>query len=61
MSDDSQAQQPGLEGNEALVMTRKTEVEKELRGKIAMLKANLAQEKTTVLQERERASHAVAE
>ena len=56
MSDDSQAQQPGLEGNEALVMTRKTEVEKELRGKIAMLKANLAQEKTTVLQERERAS-----
>ena len=48
--------QPGLEKNEALVMTRKTEVEKELRGKIAMLEANLAQEKTAVMQERERAS-----
>ena len=56
MSGDSQALQPELEKNEALVTTRKTEVEKELRGIIAMLEANLAQEKTAVMQERERAS-----
>ena len=56
MSGDSQALQPELEKNEALVTTWKTEVEKELRGKIAMLEANLVQEKTAVMQERERAS-----
>ena len=46
MSSDSQALQPGLE---ALALTRKTEVEKELRGKIEMLE-------TAVFQERKRAS-----
>ena len=56
MSGDSQALQLALEEKEAFVTTQKTEIENELRSKIALLEASLTQEKIAVLQERERVS-----